>query len=169
MGLSLNTESSAAVSRSLDSVGQGYSIEKEQTLTHDHDRDSALEDLEYLLSHKTEQLKKYGQVLSLNSNFLQRHEMVLGLLRIQKHKKKYPGIDCRGLATIVANVDDWGESTDRSMIQWKNSWVQSRVIPESQAGKNTHTFSWMDDEDLILDIRVFTKKSRESMIIISII
>lgn len=163
LGLGLNTESLLTVSRSLNSVKQGYSIKEEQNLT--DDCENALEDLEYLLLHKTEQLKNYGQILSPNSNFLRRYKMVLGLLCIQKHKEKYSGIDCRGLATIVINIDDWGESTGRSMIQWENFWVQGWTIPESQAGKNAHTFSWMDNKDLILDIGVFIKKSGEGMII----
>ena len=97
-------ESSLAVSISLDSVRRGFSSEKEKISA--KDREIALKDFERLLSLKTEQVKKYGQVLSPNSNFLRRHEMVLRLLRIQKHKEKYLKKNRRSLATVVANVDN---------------------------------------------------------------
>ena len=63
-----NTESSSPVSTSLESVKQGYYSEEEQDSA--LDREIALKDLERLLSLKTEQIKKYGHVLSLDSNYL---------------------------------------------------------------------------------------------------
>lgn len=151
---------SAVVSTPLIGLRRGYTDKVNSTLNHE----LAVKELERLLSLKTEQIKKYGQELLPNSNFLRRHEMVLGLLRIEKRKANFPGKNHRQLATIVANVEDWGESTARSLIQWKKSWIKDRIIPVSKAGKHTHTFSWMEDEDLILDIGIFTKQSGEGLI-----
>lgn len=133
--LSLNIKSSLLVSISLNSIQCEYFLEQKPTSV--LNRKIALEDLKRLFSLKTKQIQKYGQVLSLNSNILQRYEVVLRLFCIQKHRDKYPKINCWSLTIIVVNVDDWGELTAQSLIQWKNSWVKSCIILKSRAGKNT--------------------------------
>lgn len=157
-------ESLLAVSTPLVSLRRGYLFQTGE-MSPEMSRDRALNDLNHLLSHPTKQIEKYGQVLPPNSNFLRRHDMVLGLLCIQKRKANYPRKTGRQFATIVANVDDWGESTAQSLIRWKKSWIKDRIIPQSEAGKHKHNFSWMEDEDLILDIWAFTKASKDGSII----
>jgi hypothetical protein len=126
-----------------------------------NERKKALEELNYLLTHETQQTKKYGSLLKPNSDFLCRHEMVQSFLNIQSRGNKYPGKTRRDLATIVASIDDWGEGKARSIVQWEISWVKSRCIPESKAGKNKHTHSWMDDEKLQLDLREYAMSQGE--------
>lgn len=135
MGLGQSTASSSFISRSLSNVKQGYTCEEEHSVQN-HASELALDHVERLLSLMTEQIKRFGQALPFASN------LVLGLLRIQKHRGKYPKLDRRGLATIVANVDDWGESAGPSMIHtMRNFWIKNRIIPESKSGKHVHKFS----------------------------
>lgn len=163
-GSTTEKELPVAVSTPLVSLKWGY-LSLTDEVSPEISRDLALSDLNHLLSHSSKQVEKYRQVFYPNTNFLWRHEMVLGLLCIQKRRANYKGKTRHQLATIVANVDDWGESTAQSLIRWEKSWVKDRMIPESKAGKHQHNFSWMEDEDLILDLWAFTKESKNGSII----
>ena len=84
-----------------------------------------LEDLERLLSHKTEEIEKYGQILPPDSKLVSYNDMRLfwDCFVFKNMGKFFPKPNRRGLATIVANVEYWGESTGRSLVQWENSRV----------------------------------------------
>lgn len=69
----------------------------------------------------------------------------------------------RDLALIVAQSHNARGGTARQIIKEERSWVENRVIPETQAEKNKHTFSWIEDEELITDVRTYIKAQGNSM------
>lgn len=44
------------------------------------------------------------------------------------------------LAIIVAHLHKTRKEMARHIVRWERSWVENRVIPEIQAGKNKYTF-----------------------------
>ena len=50
----------------------------------------------------------------------------------------------------------------RKIIQWERSWVKQRVIPNTKAENKRGDLSWMEDEDLVLSIKDWAKKTGES-------
>lgn len=111
-----------------------------------------------LLDLVTKQEKKYGYRLGLKSNFYQRHLMVKHFLAIQKRK---PTENRRDLAEIVTSTFDRGKTFGRLIINWENSWVDKRKIPGRDEDEDDP--AWMDDEDLRLNIRNFTRKEGQRM------
>ena len=77
--------------------------------------------------------------------------------------KLFQGKLRRDLAITVAHSHNARGGTARQIVRWERSWVENRVIPETQAGKNKHTFSWMEDEELITDVRTYIKAQGDSM------
>ena len=126
----------------------------------------AVHDLSELLHLKTIQIDKYGHVLDPKSNLYRRHQMVQSFLWMQlKKEKDNPNLDRQGLAQIVANSFNRRAYTGRKIIQWERSWVNNRTIPCTKAGKHRHIVSWMEDEDLILSVKEWSRKSGESKLI----
>lgn len=122
-------------------------------------RVDALESLTRLLDLVTEQEKKYGYRLGLQSNFYQRHLMVKHFLASQKHQKlRQKRFE---LAEAVASTFDRGQTTAQNIIHWENSWVDYGKIPRQDDDENSPV--WMDDEDLKISIRNFTKKEGQRM------
>lgn len=91
-----------------------------------------LEILNRLLNFVTEQKKKYGCRLALQSNFYQRHLMVKHFLAIQKRRTL--GQTCRHLALSVAATFNRGQTTARNIIRWERSWVEKKKILKSLYG-----------------------------------
>ena len=125
----------------------------------------AAHDLGELLQLKTKQIDKYGHVLDSKSNLYRRHQMVQSFLWMQLNKEKdNPGLNRQSLARIVAQSFNRRAYTGRKVIQWERLWVKSRTIPGTKAGLNKHTLSWMEDEDLVLSIKEWSKKAGESKV-----
>ena len=123
----------------------------------------AAHDLGELLRLKTRQIDKYGYELSHKSNFYRRHQMVRSFLWMQLNKEKNnPQLNRQGLARLVAQSFNKRRYTARKVVQWERSWVQLRVIPNTKAGNKKGDLSWMDDEDLVLSIKDWAKKTGES-------
>ena len=68
----------------LSEIGRGKSK--------DDARSKASSDLKRLMELPTEQSKKYGYVLSKNSDFFKRHIMLLSFLWIQQKREDFPGL-----------------------------------------------------------------------------
>ena len=68
-----------------------------------------------------------------------------------------PGVTRRSLATIVAQRFNKGRYTGRRIIHWEKEWIATRKISSTKAGKNKHTFSWIDNEDLVMAIKSWSK------------
>lgn len=47
-------------------------------------------------------------------------------------------------------------------MKWERSWIEKRFIPETQAGKNKHIFSWMENKKLITDACTYIKAQDDS-------
>ena len=136
--------------------GKPPSLTEKQEVRH-----KALQDLKRLLELKTEQIKKYGRVLSTSSCFYRRHLMVMSFFWIQERRKEFPNIDRRGLAKIVASTNRKGSYTGTKIIQWERSWIKDRIIPDTKAGKHNHCVSWMDDEGVLIAVRDFARSQGE--------
>ena len=123
----------------------------------------AAQDLGELLHLKTVQMDRYGHVLVHKSNLHLRHQMVQSFLLMQLNKKKdNPGLNRRSLAQIVAHSFNRRAYTGRKIIQLERSWVKTQKIPYTKAGKHLHVVSWMEDEDLILSLKEWSRKTGES-------
>ena len=128
-------------------------------------RTQAAHDLGELLRLKTKQMDRYGHVLDSKSNLYRRHQMVQSFLWMQLSKEKdNPGLNRQRLARIVAQSFNRRAYTGRKIIHWERSWVKSRVIPGTKAGSNKHNLSWMEDEDLVLSVKEWSRKAGESKI-----
>ena len=107
-------------------------------------RAQALADLNKLLRLKTEQKKKYGCLLQTKPNHYCRHLLVQAFFSMQACKlekpKLFQGKSRRDLAIMAAHSHNARGGTARQIVRWERSWVENRVIPETQAGKNKHTF-----------------------------
>ncbi len=129
-------------------------------------RKKAGTDLNNLLRLKTQQKKKYGYVLSSKPNLLRQHLLVQAFFNLQALKfekpEKFHGKTRRDLATMVANTHGARGGTVRNIVKWEKAWVQHRVIPETQAGKHKHKFSWMDDEELMFEAQGYIKSQGDS-------
>lgn len=113
-----------------------------------------------MLRLKTEQINRYGYILGQKSNSYRRHQMVQSFLWMQFNKEKdNPGLNRQGLAKIVAQSFNRHAYTGR-----KRSWVKDRVIPRTIAGTTKHTLSWMEDENLVLSVREWGKRTGESKV-----
>ena len=64
---------------------------------------------------------------------------------------------------MVAYSHNTRGGTAWQIVRWECSWVENRVIPETQAGKNKHTVFWMEDEELIIDVCTYIKAQGNSM------
>ena len=74
-----------------------------------------------------------------------------------RQSKDNQGVKRRDLATMVAQRFNRGHHTGRRIIHWEKEWISTGKISETKAGKNKHTLSWMDDEDLVLAVRAWAK------------
>ncbi len=138
-------------------------LQKVKTLFEKQTR--AAHDLGELLRLKTKQKDRYWHVLDLESNLYLRHQMVQSFLWMQLSKEKdNPGLNRQSLARIVAQSFNGRAYTGRKIIHLERSFVKSRVIPSTKAGFNKHNLSWMEDEDLVLSVKEWSKKARESKV-----
>ena len=80
-------------------------------------------------------------------------------------EKDNPCLNQQGLAQIVANNFNRQVYTRQKIIYWERSWVKDCTIPGTKAGKHKHVVSWMEDEDLILSVKEWSRKSGESKLI----
>lgn len=71
-------------------------------------------------------------------------------------------LDRQILARIVAQSLNRHAYTGRKIAQWERLWVKYQKIPNTKAGDNKRNLSWMKDEDLVLSIKDWTKKTSES-------
>ena len=123
----------------------------------------AVHDLEELLRFKSQQRDKYGHELSHRSSYYRRHQMVRSFLWMQLNKEKdNPQCDRQALAQMVAQSFNKRKYTGRKVVQWERSWMKFRVIPTTEAGHKKRDLSWMEDEDLVLSIKDWTKRTGES-------
>ena len=74
-----------------------------------------------------------------------------------KQETNNPGVTRRSLATMVAQRFNRSCYTGRRIIHWEKEWIATRKISSTKAGKNKHTLSWMDDEDLVMAIKSWAK------------
>ena len=126
-------------------------------------RTRAVHDLGKLLRLQTEQTTKYGHVLAPKSNHCRCHHMVQSFLWMQINKGKNTlDLDRQGLARIVAQSFNKKAYTGRKIVEWERSWVKHRVIPNTKAGNNKSGLCWMEDEDLVLSVKDWIKKTGES-------
>lgn len=51
----------------------------------------------------------------------------------------------------------------QQIVKWECFWVENRVIPKIQAGKNKHIFFSIGDEELIIDVCTYIKAQNDSM------
>jgi hypothetical protein len=122
----------------------------------------AADKLNRLLRLPTEQKKKYGSVMDIRSSFYLRHRMVLSFLWLQQRRDQFPGKTRRELGSITANSFGRGLHTGKMIVKWTNSWVRHREIPNTNAGRHMHNFTWMDDEDVVFAARNFCRQQGES-------
>jgi hypothetical protein len=116
--------------------------------------------IDRLLRLKTEQKKVYGRELVLHSAWRRRHLMVQSFLWLEAIRGKVGGRR-RERALQVARSYNRGMHTARKIVQWANSWIKDRSIPEGSAGKHRHTFSWLDDEGVLIAAREFAHNAGE--------
>ena len=77
--------------------------------------------------------------------------------------KLFQGKSRRNLAIMVAHLHNARGGTTQQIVRLERSWVENRVIPETQAGENKHTFSWIEDKELITDVCNYIKAQDDSM------
>lgn len=77
-------------------------------------------------------------------------------------EKNIVQLDRQGLARIVAQSFNRQAYTGRKIAQWERSWVKYRKFPNTKAGGDKRNLSWMEDEDLVLSVKNWTKKTGES-------
>ena len=88
--------------------------------------------------------------------------MVQSFLWMLLNKEKgNPGLNRQNLAQIFANSFNRRAYTERKIVQWERSWVKHRKIPCTKAGKHIHVVSWMEDVDLIVSVKEWSKKTGE--------
>lgn len=91
--------------------------------------------------------------------------MVQSFLKMQLRqdiKNSYQNITRRNIATMVAQRFDRGQHTGRRIIHWEKEWISTRCISETQAGKNKHTLSWMDNKDLVMAVKAWAGEQKDS-------
>ena len=54
--------------------------------------------------------------------------------------------------------------TGRKIVLWDGLWVKFCFIPCTKARTNKHRMSWMENEDLFLFVKIWSKKVGESKI-----
>ena len=163
LGLSIRSEEGPQSASLKDIERATPQISKSASLQQRNEeaRLKALNDLTRFLGLKKGQEEKYGRVLSPRSNLYRRHIMVQSFLWIQQRKHEFPDSSRRGLARVVAKNNGKGGHTAQKIVQWEKSWVKTRAIPESKAGKHRHHISWMDDEEILLALRSFINRKGE--------
>ena len=91
--------------------------------------------------------------------------MVQSFLWMQLSKEKdNPGLNRQSLARIVAQSFNRRAYTGQKIKHLERSWVKSCVIPSIKAGSNKHNLSWMEDEDLVLSVKKWSKKAGENKV-----
>jgi hypothetical protein len=123
---------------------------------------TAAAELDRLLELPTEQKRKYGSVIDPRSSFYLRHRMVQSFLWLQLRRHQFLGKTQRELAYITAHSFKRGFHTGKMIISWAKSWIHERKIPNTNAGRNKHNFTWMDDEELVFAVRGFIRQQGES-------
>jgi hypothetical protein len=118
--------------------------------------------LDRLLLLPTEQKKMYGSAMDPRSSFYLRHRMVQSFLWLQLRRSQFPSKTRRELACITAHSFKRGLHTGRMIIKWAKSWVRDQKIPNTNAGRHKHHFTWMDDEDVVFAVRSFIRQQGES-------
>jgi hypothetical protein len=137
----------------LSEIGHGKSTGP----TAEEARSKASSDLKRLVELPTEQSKKYGYVLSKNSDFFKRHIMLLSFLWIRQKRENFPGVKLRELARMVATNHNKGTGYARNLVVWERSWTENRIIPQRQSRKSPASVSWMNEEDIACAARDFVK------------
>lgn len=123
-------------------------------------RRSALEDLQKLLSCKTLQIEKYGHVLLPQSDFYRRHCMVKNFLCLQQNNCYLEKTRKQMAKTVAATFNRHGHVA-RKLLQLEKTWVDSRTLPKSKAGKHKASLSWLEDEAVLCAVRDFAKTEGE--------
>ena len=124
------------------------------------EREAALAEMLYLLSHKKKIKEKYGDE-GLTGAFRQRHEMVLQFLRAQRRKENL-GQRRRKVALGIANSHGRGMHTARMIVQWELQWIEAREIPRSQqGGGDGRIVTWFEDEGVLLAVREYIMQTGE--------
>ncbi|KAN0083545.1 hypothetical protein V8E54_002633 [Elaphomyces granulatus] len=101
--------------------------------------------------------------MDIRSSFYLRHRMVLSFLWLQQRRDQFPGKTRRELGSITANSFGRGLHTGKMIVKWTNSWVRHREIPNTNAGRHMHNFTWMDDEDVVFAARNFCRQQGEKL------
>ena len=60
---------------------------------------------------------------------------------------------------MVANSFNSQVYTKQKIIQYELSWIKNCIIPYTKAGKHRHIVLWMENENLILSIKEWSRKS----------
>lgn len=141
----------------LSRVGLGKSVEA----TVEDARSKASMDLKRLVELSTEQTKKYGYILSKNSDFFKRHTMLLSFLWVRQKRENFPGVKLGDLARMVATNYNKGTGYARNLIIWERSWTENRSIPQRKSRKSSANVSWMNEEDISCAARDFVKTQGE--------
>jgi hypothetical protein len=123
---------------------------------------TAVSKLDRLLRLPTEQQKNCGAVIDPRSSFHLRHRMVQCFLWLLLRRHHLQGRTQRELGYITANSFGRGLHTGKMIVKWAMSWVRHQNIPNTNAGRHKHNFSWMDDEDVIFAVRSFIREVGES-------
>lgn len=129
-------------------------------------RKTTAAELDRLLLLPTEQRKKYGSVIDPRSSFYLRHRMVQSFLWLQLRRSQFPGKTQRDLACITAHSFRRGLHTGKMIVKWAKSWIQDQEIPNTNAGRHKHNFTWMNDEDVMFAVRSFIRQQGESECIV---
>ena len=88
--------------------------------------------------------------------------MVLNFLWVYLKRDQFPGETKTVLAKITAISFNRGDHTSRKIIEWVDSWIREQKIPDTQAGRHRHNFTWMSDEDVILVCRDLISQQTDS-------
>ena len=79
---------------------------------------------------------------------------------LQTQLRSQPSQSRRELSLTLSRTFGRSHSTLRSIVQWKNSWVHTRKIPEQKERSDGE--SWMYDEDVNNTIKEFAKAQGDS-------
>lgn len=143
----------------LSQLPRGDLISKSKVQLRKEQRSQALKDITRLLELVTEQEKKYGERLSVQSNFYRRHLMVQQFLTIQEITQ--PSQPRKVLSLNIARCFGRSHGTAKNIVRWENSWVNNREVPQRKE-RNDYE-SWMDDESLRESMRDFARKLGDRM------
>ena len=90
--------------------------------------------------------------------------MVLNFLWLQSNRDAFPGVNRRILVFMITAGNKKGKTTAQRIVQWENSWVSQRVIPERK-NRAACNESWMNEEDILFAAREFIKTQGEGKLL----